>query len=329
MCTSNELTVEDPLDNDPLVDEFKDEWYPLLCDAHCHAHDDTQRLDGISTLRTGQITLMGVRLDDWDTVVKVAGESHGIVPCFGIHPWYTYRLLDDDKDSAHHYQHVLTGPDDQEKQQLISELPPPILFSTWFGQLEQHLRQHPSALVGEVGLDRSARLLPSGAIEWHGVKPTRVSCTIDHQCKILEHQLRLAIDLNRAVSLHCVQSQGHLLTLLHTLNNNGKPGRICLHSFGGKPASLAQFLKLRHLQVYVSFSVAINARLGWAKLGELIRTVPDDRLLIESDLNSPKDLDLAMVRMACLVSRAKQWSLHDAILNTRRNWLTFTGRSES
>jgi Tat protein secretion system quality control protein TatD with DNase activity len=75
--------------------------------------------------------------------------------------------------------------------------------------------------------------------------------------------------------------------------------------------------------------VAINARLGWVKLGELIRTVPDDRLLIESDLNSPKDLDVAMVRIACLVARAKQWSLHDTILKTRRNWLTFTGRSEA
>ncbi|KAI8332578.1 hypothetical protein BC941DRAFT_435936 [Chlamydoabsidia padenii] len=330
MCTSIKTIVNDPLDNNLLVDEFKDEWYSLLCDAHCHAHDDTQRLTEIATLRTGHITLMGVRQDDWDTVASVCDDTKGLprrLPSFGIHPWYTYRLLPSLQQDDEHYDHVLTGPDEQEKQALIDCLPPPIPYSEWTHQLKEQLRQYPLALVGEVGLDRSARLLPGGAIEWHGVKPTQVSCRIEHQCAILAHQLTLAFDLDRPVSLHCVQSQGHLLTLLHDINknNNKNNRRVCLHSFGGKPASLDQFFRLKHLDIYVSFSVAINARLGWPKLAGLIRAVPDHRILIESDLNSPQSLDQAMVRMACLVAQAKGWSLHDTVMKTRLNWISFTG----
>ncbi|ORZ01920.1 TatD family [Absidia repens] len=326
MCGESPTVSIDPLTDDTPIGDFKEEWYPFLCDAHCHAHDDKQRLDEIQQLRTGHITLMGVRQDDWETVEMVAASSNSsssdnnnndsttdvdshsrCVPCFGIHPWYVYRLappqegdpqaneegVKHQQQQQEHYQHVLDGPDDTEKQQLISQLAAHSLFRL-------QLKRHPHALLGEVGLDRSARLLPGGAIEWHGVKPTNVVCDIDHQCTILRLQLDLALQLDRAVSFHCVQSQGHLMAILQSINQQlGKSKtvttatattsvlRVCLHSFGGKPASLDQFFKWRHVKVYVSFSIAINARLGWKKLSQLIQAVPDDQLLIETDLNSP------------------------------------------
>ncbi|CAO3576068.1 unnamed protein product [Absidia cylindrospora] len=103
--------------------------------------------------------------------------------------------------------------------------------------------------------------------------------------------------------------------------------RVCLHSFGGKPASLDQFFKWRHVKVYVSFSIAINARLGWKKLSQLIQAVPEDQLLIETDLNSPTSLDHNMVRIASLVAKAKNWSVYDTVMKTRQNWIAFTGVS--
>ncbi|ORZ12021.1 TatD family [Absidia repens] len=371
MCGESPTVSIDPLTDDTPIGDFKEEWYPFLCDAHCHAHDDKQRLDEIQQLRTGHITLMGVRQDDWETVEMVAASSNSsssdnnnndsttdvdshsrCVPCFGIHPWYVYRLappqegdpqaneegVKHQQQQQEHYQHVLDGPDDTEKQQLISQLAAPIPFSDWYPHLEQQLKRHPHALLGEVGLDRSARLLPGGAIEWHGVKPTNVVCDIDHQCTILRLQLDLALQLDRAVSFHCVQSQGHLMAILQSINQQlGKSKtvttatattsvlRVCLHSFGGKPASLDQFFKWRHVKVYVSFSIAINARLGWKKLSQLIQAVPDDQLLIETDLNSPTSLDYNMVCIASLVAQAKNWSLHDTVMKTRQNWIAFTG----
>ncbi|ORY95171.1 TatD family, partial [Absidia repens] len=274
---------------------------------------------------------------DWETVEMVAASSNNVdshsrcVPCFGIHPWYVYRLappqegdpqaneegVKHQQQQQEHYQHVLDGPDDTEKQQLISQLAAPIPFSDWYPHLEQQLKRHPHALLGEVGLDRSARLLPGGAIEWHGVKPTNV-------CTILRLQLDLALQLDRAVSFHCVQSQGKSKTVT-TATATTSVLRVCLHSFGGKPASLDQFFKWRHVKVYVSFSIAINARLGWKKLSQLIQAVPDDQLLIETDLNSPTSLDYNMVCIASLVAQAKNWSLHDTVMKTRQNWIAFTG----
>ncbi|CAO3632683.1 unnamed protein product [Cunninghamella blakesleeana] len=300
---------------------------------------------------------MGVRQDDWNIVESICqltnnneNNNDKTIPCFGIHPWYTYRIMpeveieiEEKKEEEESYQlfyeSILEGPDADEKQELISHLPPPTPFKVWYQQLETLLQHYPKALVGEVGLDRSARILPKGAIEWHGVKPTSVNCHIDHQYSILQSQIKLAIQYQRSMSIHCVQSQGHLLKLFqwtnqslkqnktnnNNNNNNNTHLNICLHSFGGKPASIQQFLKFSNIKTYVSFSIAINARLGWAKLSQLIQSVPDDQLLIESDLNSPLGLDHAMIQMACLVARAKHWSLHDSLIITHKNWLTFTG----
>ncbi|CAO3576064.1 unnamed protein product [Absidia cylindrospora] len=130
------------------------EWYPFLCDAHCHAHDDKQRLDEIQQLRTGHVTLMGVRQDDWETVEKVAAASNigsnddtttdmdslsRCVPCFGIHPWYVYRLAppqeedplaNEDEVKQQHYQHVLMGRTIQKSNNSSHNSRHPFLFPT-------------------------------------------------------------------------------------------------------------------------------------------------------------------------------------------------------
>lgn len=62
--------------NDLLIEEkFDDDMYKYLCDNHCHPHDDVDKLDEIAKLRTGHLTLMGVREQDWDTVKKVVDQS--------------------------------------------------------------------------------------------------------------------------------------------------------------------------------------------------------------------------------------------------------------
>lgn len=229
-----------------------------------------------------------------------------------------------DKDKEAHYDAVLTSMNETEKSEMIKALDPPFPLDEWYNNLKQHLETHPEAIVGEVGLDRAARLLPGGAIEWHGVKPTSVQCTIEHQLQVFELQLQLAKELNRSMSVHCVQAQGHLLSLLQKHTKNDPPIRLCLHSFGGSPGTLPQFLKLKGYTIYVSYSIAINERLG-KKLDDLIQAVPTDRLLIESDLNSPKGQDEAMVAIAERVAKVHEWSVDQAIKQTHENWCKFIG----
>ena len=64
-------------------------------------------------------------------------------------------------------------------------------------QLEQHLRQHPQALVGEIGLDFADKTLSAEQIE--------------RQQAFFAAQLQLAQDLQRPVILHYRQSLDAML----------------------------------------------------------------------------------------------------------------------
>ncbi|KAL0091382.1 TatD family [Phycomyces blakesleeanus] len=307
--------------------------FSKLCDAHCHAHDAIDKLDLIPALKTGHITLMGVRQDDWDRVSSVANACNQVspqkcVPCYGIHPWFSYRVIGNQSTENDHYESVLECSDSAEKQELISQLEPPFSFDVWHTNLYNRLVADPSALVGEVGLDRAARLMPGGSIVWQGIRPTSVKVTMEHQLTILGAQLELARQLNRGASIHCVQSQGHLMTLLHQTSKKIKKGdkslvRLCLHSFGGSPGTIPQFLSVRGYKIYISFSVAINSRLVRSKLDQLIKAVPDDRLLLESDIDRPEPLDESLVAIAHIVAGAKGWPIEKVVQQTHSNWIDF------
>ncbi|KAG2235294.1 TatD family [Thamnidium elegans] len=330
------------------TEAFDESLFKDVCDAHCHAHDDIENLQDISQLKTGHITLMGVRQDDWDTVSKVAKECNEkepnkCIPSFGIHPWFCHFLMmPEENDIQQHYQRILTSKDTQELQDMLETLSqlPTFTFDTWYNNLRQHLLDHPNALVGEIGVDRAAKLLPGGSIKWHGVKPTSVQCSIEHQMSIFDIQCKLARELNRGISVHCVQGQGHLFNYLKAQSNQFSTRklkllkeipntlRMCLHSYGGAPGSIKQFLELKGFCVYVSFSVGINARMTPPlKLQELIRTVPEDRLLIESDLDSPKLIDNCMVDIIKIVAEARQWSITKVVEITHQNWIQFISAS--
>ncbi|KAI8979471.1 TatD family [Mycotypha africana] len=357
MCQLSSQENEEFQHKIPKTDEeFDPSLFPELCDAHCHPHDDVKNLLKIAQLKTGFVTLMGVRQDDWDTVAKVAtdclnGKSQTkCIPSFGIHPWFSHFVTGNTDDANYNtprdfYKHILASPHERELDEMIDALPDPVPYNTWYSNLRQHLLDHPNALVGEVGVDRSARLLPGGAIEWHNVKPTNVQTTIDHQLAIFNIQCQLARKLDRSISVHCVQGQGHLFDHLKAQSNQfsnrqlrklkqeGKPIpntlRLCLHSFGGAPATVKQFLELKGFEVYVSFSVCINARHTPAKkLLELIKAVPDDRLLIESDINKPDGLDICMMEISKIVAYAKGWTLKQTAETTKKNWKRFVNYND-
>lgn len=320
-------------------EEFDPVYFKDLNDSHCHPHDDIENLKLIQELKTGHVTIMGVRQDDWDVVSQVSKTSDKVIPCFGIHPWFSHFLMTEkDETKEEHYNRILTSPNTEELKEMIDALLKLDTFEydVWYTNLKQRLEQHPHALVGEIGVDRVAKLLPGGSIEWQGVKPTSVTCSIEHQIKVFDIQSKLARELDRSISVHCVQGQGHLFNYLKEESNHYskrklaqykiKPNmlRMCLHSYGGAPGSVKQFLELKGFIIYVSFSVGINARLTPAnKLQELIRAVPEDRLLIESDLNTPIGLDHCMIDITKIVAEAKNWSIQKVVEITNQNYKRF------
>lgn len=105
------------------------------------------------------------------------------------------------------------------------------------------------------------------------------------------------------------------------------PPRICLHSFSGSAGTLEQWMR-RNIpaQVYVSFSVAVNmsTEASRAKTDDVIRAVPDDRVLVETDLPAAgPDMDGTLEAMYRHVCQVKGWDLEDGVARIRMNYQTF------
>jgi len=277
-----------------------------------------------------------------------------------------------------HYQSVLT-PKSEDRNFLLA-LPDPRPFGHFLGQTRDYLARYPLALIGEVGLDRSFRIpeawlpeqaeerndtLTPGGREGRKLSPYRV--TMDHQRKVLLAQLRLAGELQRAVSVHGVAAHGVVYeTVAETWKGSEKhvpskrerrkaeaaarannepeedaasnerdansgnrpyPPRICLHSFSGPAETVKQYIAPSvPCEVFFSFSTTINAwsESGGGKVEAAVKMVPDDRILIESDLHTAGErMDgylEAGVRKVCAV---KGWEIEVGVRRLGRNWRRF------
>jgi TatD DNase family protein len=134
----------------------------------------------------------------------------------------------------------------------------PEIGAGWQGRLRRILMDHPQAGVGECGLDRR-----------------QGSVAMEVQRAVFEDQLRLARELGRTVSIHCVKAWGELMDALMVAG----PGRFLMHSYGGSP-ELAR--RLIPLGAYFSYSPNLGER-GREKSLAVFRQLPQERLLVESD----------------------------------------------
>jgi len=135
----------------------------------------------------------------------------------------------------------------------------------WLTTLRRFLSEH-RAPVGEIGID-------------HLVAPRDESL----QDRVFIEQLRLARELDRPVSVHCLHAWGRLMDILaaerRTDGARAYAAGIVLHAYSG-PAELIPSLASHN--AYFSFSggaLYANRRRAHAAL----RATPRDRLLIETD----------------------------------------------
>lgn len=144
-------------------------------------------------------------------------------------------------------------------------------------ELEEHLPRLQELLeravaVGEIGLDRA-----------------RPRDTREPQEKAFSRQLALARRRNLPVVLHIVRAHGRALEMLQ---QEGVPqaGGVA-HSYCGSPEMVPRFLELG---LFIGFTAGV-ARLKRAE--EVVRGVPLDRLLVETDCpdQSPEPADLVEV----------------------------------
>ncbi|PNP73741.1 hypothetical protein FNYG_12931 [Fusarium nygamai] len=177
---------------------------------------------------------------------------------------------------------------------------------------------------------------------------------IGHQKAVFMAHLKLAGELRRPVSVHGVQVHGMLYDTLtecwkgHELKGRRSrdkekkvgiaeqqerdapkpyPPRICLHSFSGKSDAVKQYLKPSiPAKIFFSFSKTNNLRSDEErrKAEDAIRIVPDNRILVESDLHTAGErMDSELEEMYRVVCEVKGWGLGEGVGKIAENYREF------
>lgn len=196
-----------------------------------------------------------------------------------------------------------------------------------------------------------------------GRKLSRYRVDMEHQQRILTTQLNLAGEMQRAVSVHGVAAHGIVYETLSStwrghempskrerkrrasavaahegddeqpppdasnalLIQKPYPPRMCLHSYSGPPDTLRIYLQPSvPATIFFSFSHLVNFSSASNKAIDVIKAVPDDRILAESDLHAAGDrMDELMEDIMRNICHIKGWSLEHGVSQIASNWKHF------
>lgn len=231
----------------------------MITDAHSHLQNllpftDLEPIfDRMSRSDVMCAVNCSASVDDWAIVEKLAdptqfkGALLKIIPAFGIHPWYVTETLRKTPD--------------------------------WEARLENILRKHPEAFIGETGLDA-----------YHEPRNDVL------QEEFFKTHLRLGKRLGRPIVIHCVRAWDGMLRILKGVRqSNELPPALQFHAFGGGAEIAKQLLRYN---AWFSFAGTVLKEKN-VRGREGLLAIPRERILLETDcpdLVGPAEYRLGLVR---------------------------------
>ena len=146
-----------------------------------------------------------------------------VIRCIGYHPWWAHQIaLTKPESKRKHYESLLlpsspSGEDLAAFERVLENQPEPRLLDDILSEVRKNVLDFPNALVGEIGLDRAVRI----PYDYDATPRVLSSFTIpfEHQLRIFEVQLELAVELKRNVSMHSVKAHDATLQVWERMAN--------------------------------------------------------------------------------------------------------------
>ena len=217
-----------PMSKKPTTTEIR------LIDSHCHLLDEPlfsklpEVIQAAFVCGVSQFIVPCSHAHDFPVLAQLLRQHDCVIPAFGVHPFY------------------------------VAETD----LATALTQLELHLRQHPQAMVGEIGLDFADKTLSDEQLE--------------QQQAYFAAQLQLAQRLQRPVILHYRQS---LDAMLNTVTAQGFDCGGFLHGYSGSIEQARPWLRLGFKLGLGSVLLKPNAR----KVYQLLPQLNHSDYVLETD----------------------------------------------
>ena len=242
----------------------------MLIDTHAHLNfkaykDDLDEVIKRTLAENIRVVNVGTKYETSKKAVEIAEKYEGMYASIGMHPIHIktdlFKIKTDEEegafqpfgeefDKARYKDLVLRSRSDEGKNKIVA--------------------------IGEIGLDYylPSQILRSKTWEGEPKTNTKLGQFKEKQKEVFIKQLELAQELRLPVILHCRMAHEDIITTLQQYNNTTLRGVV--HCFTGTIEEAEKYLEM-------GFYLGFNGIIFKLNLDEVIKKIPLERILIETD----------------------------------------------
>lgn len=227
----------------------------MLFDTHCHIQfnrfaDDREEVIARCAEQGMFLNVVGTQKDTSKRAVELAEKYDWMVASIGTHPNHVFPTHIDEEES-----HFTSREEDFDE-----------------AYYEELVRSAKVAAIGETGLDF-----------FHLPKDVPKEAVFEKQKKVFTAQYQFAQKHGKAMVIHCRDAHDELIALLKSFE---KPPRAVIHCYTSDRAHAEAYLAMG---LYLGFTGVITFPpkkvdpAAQEKLLEVVRNIPLDRIVVETD----------------------------------------------